>query len=331
MKFRFVIPYRLFKFSLVDYNDLLDNNTYNFDRRECKGYFSVNNFDKYNNQSFKEIQKIAHLSSSYLSQIEYDNSYDYYLRFDITCTCDKTGEIKSDEISANEIRRIRKEILLSSIVEEVHKYLFLLTLKTSNSISILEGFCISGRKLLAHTNKILSGLYLEEYKEKLVHNIDLGKAWEFINRESMFVNGLSKTNVARAISILSLVYFEENSEISKTALVLTGIEALYARGNTGIGSQLVEKIGLYLGASLAKQKEINNLYNIRSRYIHGDIDIYMSFCSHDDDLEREIELYDAYNYGMAVLLETIKKLINEKKDKLEFCYCIKELSFLGHS
>jgi len=87
----------------------------------------------------------------------------------------------------------------------------------------------------------LTDLYLEEYKEKLVNNIDLEKAWGFINRESIFINGLSKTNVARAISIQSIIYYEGNSEISKMALVLTAIEALYARGNTGTSSQLVEK------------------------------------------------------------------------------------------
>jgi len=108
MKFRFVVPYRLYKFSLVDYNSLIDNNTCKFDRRECEGYFSVINLNKYSNQSFREMQKISHLSSSYLSQIEYSNSYDYCLQFDITCTCDNTGEIKSDEISNNEMRRIRK-------------------------------------------------------------------------------------------------------------------------------------------------------------------------------------------------------------------------------
>jgi hypothetical protein len=318
MKIRIIIPYRLYKFSMIEYKDLFDENTYSFDRIECKGYFSIDNLEKYNNRSFKEMQRISNLSNLYLSRIEYDDSFNYYLRFNITCTCDNTCEIKNDEIPSTEMRRIRKEILISSIVEEIHKYLLLLVLKTNNSISILKGFSISGETLIAETKQILSGLYLEEYNEKLVYKMDMLKSWEFINKKTMFINGLSKTNVARAISILSLILFEDNSEVSNMALVLTAIEALYARGNTGISSQLAEKIGLFLGTSLVNSKEINQLYNTRSRYIHGDIDIYMSFCTHDDDIKREMEVYDAYNYGMAILFETIKKVINENMDELNF-------------
>jgi hypothetical protein len=323
MKLEIIIPYRLYIFSLVSFSDLNDLNKYEFTNSDCSGFFTINNVNKCHKRIFTDLRTASNIYTTLLHKYHFDTSkYDCFLVFNVTCTSTNLESIVSDELSTQEIKRIRKEVVLSAVLEEIYKYLFLLVLRTNNSISILKGYAFYPKHLIAETKPILLRVSLDKYKDKFSQEMEMKSAWEYINRKTLFSNGLSKTNIARAMSLLTIIFFEDNSDISNMALTLTVLEALYARGNSGISSQLADKMKILLGTELVNAKEINQLYNIRSRYIHGDINVYMSFYSHDDDLEKDLELYDAYNYGIAIAFETIKKLINANKEDLSFDYYI---------
>ena len=54
---------------------------------------------------------------------------------------------------------------------------------------------------------------------------------------------------------------------------LSGLEALFVEGDTGITQQLNDKIQIFLGEIESDKRRLKKLYNFRSSLIHGGMNI----------------------------------------------------------
>jgi hypothetical protein len=107
-------------------------------------------------------------------------------------------------------------------------------------------------------------------------------------------------------------------------IVMMAIESLYARGSESISGQLSDKIRCYLGDNFVNKKAISSIYGIRSRYIHGDIDLSFPFVETDYYFDKIIELSETFEYAYYILISTLIKIIDENREKFEFKYEINE-------
>lgn len=139
---------------------------------------------------------------------------------------------------------------------------------------------------------------------------------------SFYNETYSKLSIA--INCLTYVLSPDLSDPERLVYTLIGIEALYTKSNTNITEQLNEKIQLYLGQLNDYKKIIKNMYEIRSRFLHGDLQIKPYFLyNNTSDQKVEDDIYDSLLVSTRILISTIQKMINENRTELEFKYALK--------
>jgi hypothetical protein len=106
---------------------------------------------------------------------------------------------------------------------------------------------------------------------------------------------------------------------------LLGIEAVYVVGEEGITQQIHEKTQIYLGEKSNFKKSIKSMYNFRSKFIHGELEIPSYFRHHHSSNEHEKydkEITEATQLAVGILTATLQKLIIQDKKTLTFKYII---------
>lgn len=102
---------------------------------------------------------------------------------------------------------------------------------------------------------------------------------------------------------------------------LIGLEALFVDGNEGIRKQIDSKTQIVLGERTEFKKLVNELYDYRSRYIHGQLNLTNKFFV--DDISEEVWKHksvtsDNSQLAMLVLIASIQRLIELNRTEYEF-------------
>jgi hypothetical protein len=114
---------------------------------------------------------------------------------------------------------------------------------------------------------------------------------------------------------------------------LLGLEALYTRGTTELGSQLSAKTQLLLGEQQDFKKAITRMYAYRSRLTHGDVSIPMHYCEYEGLAEYESfldEVCDQNYLAANVLASSLQALVVRGMTALDFEWRIAESAIPGH-
>lgn len=137
------------------------------------------------------------------------------------------------------------------------------------------------------------------------------------NESSM--EGISKNDYQRAVNTFSHIFsdlFEKSTDILFWNMV--GIEALLAKGNKDIQLQIKEKSALVVGEPTEFKKKLGKLYEYRSKFVHGELNIPAKFSS-DEDLFED-EYWDYTSFSTSILLALLRELITKKKTEFIFEY-----------
>lgn len=105
-----------------------------------------------------------------------------------------------------------------------------------------------------------------------------------------------------------------------------GIEALYARGTGSLQEQVRQKSQVVLGKQEDFKKVYNNMYNFRSRYIHGDLDFATN---HSLDMTDKIMKYnkdiqDATYFAISMLGASLQELVIRDWSGFDFSYIVND-------
>ena len=106
---------------------------------------------------------------------------------------------------------------------------------------------------------------------------------------------------------------------------LVGLEALYVHGKAELAQQVREKSQVLLGKQVTFKKRITQMYDFRSRFLHGDLD-FPGLCLVGDARETvarfDSELLEAIAMAVAVLVGTIQEVIRRDWAGLRFDYTV---------
>ena len=98
-------------------------------------------------------------------------------------------------------------------------------------------------------------------------------------------------------------------------------DAANQNGGNCHGEQVNEKVQLVLGEITEFKKSIKNMYNFRSRLVHGDLDIPSIIGENyqDQRIERyDVELYHSALLSLAILVSTFQWMIENNQTELIF-------------
>lgn len=198
-------------------------------------------------------------------------------------------------------------------------FAFILALKeTWQSYNGCVNIYIDDIKYVSH--RLFETYYLKELlrsKHQIFHTkLTVLQCWEWLCNNTSFA--LKKKRSPVYISVLTYILNREDYEAILYANI--GLEKLFAPHPKGVNIQLQENISTVFPT--IKQEEIKKIYNIRSKFAHGEtlIPILNSFL----ELGEDKSVYEAEELCLEVLLESIRMLI--KNNATEFIF-LKEIKF----
>ncbi|GAB6098089.1 hypothetical protein JCM14469_43450 [Desulfatiferula olefinivorans] len=204
------------------------------------------------------------------------------------------------------------------------------------------GFIKTNQGLLFYDGKFHSkidgthSLFYEAFKEAKkiewppLAKVTLKEVWDWLHKFSFFEEQTGEGRFGRAIaSITHIMQNDFSDAIDDLNLdvvwALIGLEAIYGNGNVGLKNQIIEKSQVFLGKPEKFKKLLSQAYDLRSRVIHGDVDIPFKYSNSDTAIKHKgssTDLGEARLITLAVLLSTVQKLILEDRNELSFKYQI---------
>jgi hypothetical protein len=155
-----------------------------------------------------------------------------------------------------------------------------------------------------------------------LQNIDLSTAWRWANTNISFSDGFDGTATGRALSAFSRLF--EGGELDEAVQLLwsmIGIEALYVTGKAAIMEQVRERVQHFLGRQNTHKKKIAQMYEFRSRFVHGVVDFPGLYLIGDADPRFEKysdEQGETVNIAVAILVATLQEIIRRGWKGLTF-------------
>jgi hypothetical protein len=238
---------------------------------------------------------------------------------------------KIKDVSPDEINRM---FIRESVRKRVSDILIMANLSRVGSIEVKDSVLLQDGKIQKHTKipKMDAWFFQravdlsQKIKWPQLHSIGFEHVWAWVNKNIGFLNGFDKSPTGRAISAFSRVFQQgEDDEAIQLLWALIGIEALYVRGKVSVMEQVREKIQVVLGTQETHKKRISEMYEFRSRFMHGDLD-FPGLC-HIHDAMPDYERYsdnqmETVTTAIAILSASLQELIIRDWKGLEFSYSV---------
>lgn len=159
-----------------------------------------------------------------------------------------------------------------------------------------------------------------------LHVLEIQTVWNWATNHRQMLEGFDGTPMGRALNAFSRLFDRKIADEPMQLLwALVGLEALYVTGKTELLQQVREKSQVLLGQQEEYKKKISQMYNFRSRFVHGDLD-FPGICLFGEAREAvakyDKELYDAIAVAVAVLAATIQEVIRRNWNGLQFRYTV---------
>jgi len=207
--------------------------------------------------------------------------------------------------------------------------------KTSDGIIIIKEKLDRIEKRKEKFGPILSSIdealeLREELKWPPIKELPLKEVFDFIQGHWTAIQNIPNNRIERALNAFSYLFHENFSEDNASDLFYSvlGIEALFVSGHDNIQKQVDLKTQILFGERTNFKKRFNELYDFRSRYIHGQLNIVNRFFldgMNDQIFNKHIEpLYNNTQFAILILVASIQKHIELNKIELEFEYKLKK-------
>lgn len=154
-----------------------------------------------------------------------------------------------------------------------------------------------------------------------IHISDWKTLLEFFNERG------ASTSLKKALSAFThLIGNGGGAEIGELLFwAVQGLEAFYCRGNGDLRKQLSEKSKIFLGPWEDKNNIVGKLYDIRSKFVHGDFDLVRWNNRNDienQDKKNDSDLHNAASLGIRMLFATLQKAAVNHYSIVEFEYLL---------
>jgi len=163
-------------------------------------------------------------------------------------------------------------------------------------------------------------VYLQSVEQKWpeISVLSAKKVWKWINQKTNFRKGISETALDRALN--ALTYLFNPASYEDLLYCLMGIEAIFnSNQQYGIMEQIKTKCELLFG-EIKNKKAISDMYNTRSRFIHGQLNFPSKFNPND----ATDEFYKFISKDYKKTLDTASGILIASLQK----YVINDASYL---
>jgi hypothetical protein len=163
----------------------------------------------------------------------------------------------------------------------------------------------------------------KEYKWPIIKELPIKTTIDWLNNHWKAFETISSTKIQRALNAFSYLFHDNIGDFAPNNLfhALIGLEAIYVHGNSNIQDQVNQKSQLLLGKRNDFKKIFSELYDYRSRYIHGQLNFTNKYFSNDFDdqtIDQFLNTYNKSDFATAILIASIQKHIEMNKTEFEY-------------
>lgn len=179
--------------------------------------------------------------------------------------------------------------------------------------------------LSARNNYILEGAEFVSLGWPKTFTVSFENAWSWVNNILASSPDVGNSKASRALAAYSMIACGAEEWRSQLLLfwAMMGLEALYCEGSDGLKRQLYEKSQVILGPINENKKLIKKMYDTRSDFIHGSMNIpYVHTHNYDSgeaDQFRQ-EIFQASRLAIQMLFATLQFMVLNERDDLNFTY-----------
>jgi hypothetical protein len=154
-----------------------------------------------------------------------------------------------------------------------------------------------------------------------IMDMSISQVWNYVISKTTILDEFSKNEIERALNAFSYIFSRHYIDNVPVSLfwTISGLEALYVKGEVGITQQLNEKIQVFLCDIEEDKKRLKRLYNYRSSLIHGGLNIPINDSIFENE-KYQMELYEMNAFAAAVLVASLQKIIAKDLTELVFRY-----------
>lgn len=211
--------------------------------------------------------------------------------------------------------------------KRIHDLILACNLSNLGSITISEYVIFQDNKVYPIGGKPIENKMLFEAKicsiewqYPPVYEIEIVKVWQWLIKREDFLQGFSNTAVTRAIiNLVEISHCDTNMKLFRAVM---GIEGLYTKSKNNLLEQVKEKTQIFLGPQIHFKKLYSNMYNFRSKFIHGELDfpatINIDFSENSERHNKDLK--EATLFAIILLGASLQQLILRDWDGIKFDY-----------
>ena len=220
---------------------------------------------------------------------------------------------------------------VENLVFEINTILLLANILRPGALTTATGFAFANDVYIGATREFNAEDWYratqaaDKYGCPPLQTLSIPSAWSWLAATRCVDNGIARGPIGRALAALS--YVAPGSVDSESSLnlawVLLGLEALYCTSNIGLREQLIAKTELVLGHRNENKKAFGAMYDFRSRFLHGDMDLPLRYSTFNavPAFERHYsDLGDYEGLALAALIGTLQVMIKNAWYGLQFKY-----------
>lgn len=161
-----------------------------------------------------------------------------------------------------------------------------------------------------------------------INIISINKSWNWLKQRKGFIKGMATNSIERALCALTYIYDCYSYEDLFYSMI--GIESIYVKNKEGILQQIKDKSKALFGEPKDYMKRLKHMYNVRSRFIHGELNFPPRYCPEGDGNTKEFsqfsdkEYFDSLNMAQALLIASIQQFVLMDAEEIEFELKIKD-------
>lgn len=236
----------------------------------------------------------------------------------------RSSNPKSKE-SDDDVVEITKDFLAFELEEIIYDLVIIANIARPGTLRTHEGYIFQSEKLSRPIREVLDTLYGSlEIAEKIgwptVHDLPVRLVWDWSNANRL-LKGDGQTPLSRSYNAFTYLFDIGNTD-HHIFWALIGIEALYANGTIKVMEQIIEKCQIFLGPLRTHKKSFKQMYNTRSKFIHGALPFAGKFGGGGDTRfdSYSSDVSDATDFAQAILLSTLQQLAIKGWNELKFSF-----------
>lgn len=233
----------------------------------------------------------------------------------------------AEAIRENDNPYMADQIVVAAEIRSILTHLLLLAnIGRPGVLQLGEGVVIEKNRWVVSTPRLLSDLFLSvEHVRAIgwppVADLPLHDVLAWYPYQSLHAATPPTGPLARAINAVSYLFGSTGPESQVSAMLysLIGLEALYTDTHDAVAEQINSKAQIFLGPMSAFKKELKQMYHIRSRFLHGDLDFPRSFETvRPSDYPTLDAIERSANLASMLLLVTLQRMCQHKLTELRF-------------